>query len=124
MTPLPKLFYLLLIQNIIPDRIKFCTRCPGCPVLIFHHLPEGRLRHPYQMGGEALVEKLARIFLFSKGLISCTPICTLSKNIMEKAAELVVNLLILLVGARGFEPPTSCSQSRRAASLRHAPIKD
>ena len=32
------------------------------------------------------------------------------------------NRLILLVGARGFEPPTSCSQSRRAASLRHAPI--
>ena len=31
-------------------------------------------------------------------------------------------LLILLVGARGFEPPTSCSQSRRAARLRHAPM--
>ena len=31
--------------------------------------------------------------------------------------------LILLVGARGFEPPTSCSQSRRAARLRHAPIR-
>ena len=29
---------------------------------------------------------------------------------------------ILLVGARGFEPPTSCSQSRRAARLRHAPM--
>ena len=27
-----------------------------------------------------------------------------------------------LVGARGFEPPTSCSQSRRAARLRYAPI--
>ncbi len=26
-----------------------------------------------------------------------------------------------LVGARGFEPPTSCSQSRRATRLRHAP---
>src|SRR5258706_14178343 len=25
-----------------------------------------------------------------------------------------------LVGARGFEPPTSCSQSRRATSLRYA----
>ena len=25
------------------------------------------------------------------------------------------------VGARGFEPPTSCSQSRRATRLRHAP---
>ncbi len=28
---------------------------------------------------------------------------------------------ILLVGARGFEPPTSCSQSRRATGLRYAP---
>ncbi len=26
-----------------------------------------------------------------------------------------------MVGARGFEPRTSCSQSRRAARLRHAP---
>src|SRR5437764_136947 len=26
-----------------------------------------------------------------------------------------------LVGARGFEPPTSCSQSKRATRLRHAP---
>src|SRR5438067_3373914 len=26
-----------------------------------------------------------------------------------------------LVGARGFEPPTSCSQSRRATRLRHTP---
>jgi len=31
------------------------------------------------------------------------------------------NLLILLVGARGFEPPTPCSQSRCATRLRHAP---
>ena len=27
----------------------------------------------------------------------------------------------LLVGARGFEPPTPCSQSRCATRLRHAP---
>ena len=31
-------------------------------------------------------------------------------------------LLKVLVGARGFEPPTSCSQSRRATELRYAPI--
>src|ERR1043166_5381895 len=31
------------------------------------------------------------------------------------------NLLILLVGAEGFEPPTLCSQSRCATRLRHAP---
>src|ERR1700730_5807810 len=27
----------------------------------------------------------------------------------------------MLVGARGFEPPTSCSQSRRSTRLSHAP---
>ena len=26
-----------------------------------------------------------------------------------------------LVGAEGFEPPTSCSQSKRATGLRYAP---
>ena len=30
-------------------------------------------------------------------------------------------ILKLLVGARGFEPPTPCSQSRCATGLRHAP---
>jgi len=29
----------------------------------------------------------------------------------------------VVVGARGFEPPTSCSQSRRATRLRYAPNK-
>jgi hypothetical protein len=29
-----------------------------------------------------------------------------------------------LVGAVGFEPTTSCSQSTRAAKLRHAPTAD
>ena len=29
-----------------------------------------------------------------------------------------------LVGARGFEPPTSCSQSRRATGLRYAPTSE
>lgn len=30
--------------------------------------------------------------------------------------------LIFLVGVEGFEPPTSCSQSRRATRLRYTPI--
>ena len=30
-------------------------------------------------------------------------------------------MLIVLVGADGFEPPTLCSQSRCATRLRHAP---
>jgi hypothetical protein len=32
------------------------------------------------------------------------------------------NYNLKLVGAGGFEPPASCSQSRRAARLRYAPI--
>src|SRR5919106_3710599 len=28
-----------------------------------------------------------------------------------------------MVGVRGFEPPTSCSQSKRATRLRHTPKK-
>ena len=35
-----------------------------------------------------------------------------------KTAEI---LLLEVVGARGFEPPASCSQSRRATRLRYAP---
>ena len=33
------------------------------------------------------------------------------------------NYPIVMVGARGFEPPTPCSQSRCATGLRHAPKK-
>ena len=33
----------------------------------------------------------------------------------------VRRILILVVGAAGFEPATSCSQSRRATKLRYAP---
>ena len=34
------------------------------------------------------------------------------------------NPLIYLVGAKGFEPSTPCSQSRCATKLRHAPKKN
>ena len=37
-------------------------------------------------------------------------------------AENAHKWLKIMVGARGFEPPTSCSQSRRATRLRHAPF--
>jgi hypothetical protein len=33
------------------------------------------------------------------------------------------NLLKELVGARGFEPRTSCAQGRRATRLRYAPTE-
>ena len=33
----------------------------------------------------------------------------------------MANLLEIMVGAEGFEPPTLCSQSRCATRLRYAP---
>jgi hypothetical protein len=41
----------------------------------------------------------------------------------EDAASLMIkaNSLKDLVGARGFEPRTSCAQGRRATRLRYAP---
>ena len=50
---------------------------------------------------------------------------TFDGNIAIVRCEIEYNLIEFkekLVGARGFEPPTSCSQSRRAARLRHAPM--
>ena len=38
----------------------------------------------------------------------------------EREGEVCKSVKVL-VGARGFEPPTSCSQSRRATGLRYAP---
>jgi DNA-directed RNA polymerase specialized sigma24 family protein len=38
-----------------------------------------------------------------------------------RRAAVAAKLASDLVGAGGFEPPTSCSQSRRAARLRYAP---
>ena len=40
----------------------------------------------------------------------------------KRGSRQCVNLFFLLVGAAGFEPATSCSQSRRATKLRYAPF--
>jgi hypothetical protein len=42
---------------------------------------------------------------------------------MEPTFYLSEFVYICLVGARGFEPPTPCSQSRCATRLRYAPMK-
>ena len=44
--------------------------------------------------------------------------CPSSWMLVEETMDIVG---MLLVGARGFEPPTSCSQSKRATGLRYAP---
>lgn len=41
----------------------------------------------------------------------------------KKGHGIIHDPLILLVGATGFEPVTSCSQSRRATRLRYAPSR-
>ena len=37
---------------------------------------------------------------------------------------IALSILNKLVGVEGFEPPTFCSQSRRATRLRYTPIKN
>ena len=49
------------------------------------------------------------------------------KNLIAKfcagfVQEVGRSFIFFVVGARGFEPPTSCSQSRRATRLRYAPF--
>ncbi len=53
---------------------------------------------------------------------SCNQSCSQEILGIKIGCKIYCNLLILLVGARGFEPPTPCSQSRCATRLRHAPI--
>ena len=44
-------------------------------------------------------------------------------GISKKAVTVTASkLLILKIGARGFEPPTSRSQTERSTKLSHAPI--
>ena len=41
---------------------------------------------------------------------------------IKKGPRYITRPLKLLVGARGFEPPASCSRSRRSTGLSHAPF--
>ena len=43
---------------------------------------------------------------------------------LSRKAHNPSNPLKKMVGAEGFEPPTSCSQSRHATRLRHAPTQE
>ena len=45
----------------------------------------------------------------------------MKEEVAENGSQFCFNLLILMVGAEGFEPPTLCSQSRCATRLRYAP---
>ena len=46
-----------------------------------------------------------------------------TSQISFQPATIIRNRLILLVGAPGFEPGTSCAQGKRATRLRHAPTR-
>ena len=47
---------------------------------------------------------------------------TVTRSLSQVAFYKSLKTIEIMVGARGFEPPTSCSQSRRATRLRHAPF--
>ena len=55
--------------------------------------------------------------VISKKYFVCPFVCPNKKGFMANNHK----PLIYLVGATGFEPATSCSQSRCATRLRHAP---
>ena len=58
-----------------------------------------------------------------EGFQAATKMTTVDVDKKKRGLPLKANPLILLVGAAGFEPATSCSQSRRATRLRYAPTK-
>jgi hypothetical protein len=73
--------------------------------------------HIYQIS----VYKFARL----NDLRICTPVCrnsTVKLEVKTAFYKLKKIRRIILVGAPGFEPGTSCAQGRRATRLRYAPI--
>ena len=55
------------------------------------------------------------------GLFSRLALFSAARPGQKKDSGVVAEILFLLVGAEGFEPPTSSSQNWRATRLRHAP---
>ncbi len=51
----------------------------------------------------------------------CASFCDATSH--SQPAKVLQQCWLAVVGAPGFEPGTSCSQSRRATELRHAPKK-
>ena len=63
-------------------------------------------------------ERLRKLPLYPTGPWARGSLEVLSDRLHHKASG---TGKLGMVGARGFEPPTSCSQSRRATGLRYAP---
>src|SRR5580765_459275 len=66
-------------------------------------------------------ERLRKLTLYPTELRTCGSLEVLFARLHHKASG---TGKLGMVGARGFEPPTSCSQSRRATGLRYAPTKE
>ncbi len=62
------------------------------------------------------------LFLFVGSCTPSTETCVPRRVPQEKdSRNLESNLLFIMVGARGFEPPTTCTPCRYATRLRYAP---
>ena len=57
----------------------------------------------------------------ASGLEECLVNVTKKTALGEAAEKSVYDWLLIGVGVEGFEPPASCSQSRRATKLRYTP---
>src|SRR5574340_1856262 len=85
------------------------TRRPPHPFRIFHYMALIPSRSVFSPPGRAS-DKPRPLGVFIR-----------VHHIRKTDEENTVRTKCGLVGARGFEPPTSCSQSRRATGLRYAP---
>ena len=89
----------------------------ACPELVMNH------RYACKHFGELRARKISLLGVSQREALNlslCPHTCPRQVNMRC----LSHNYMICLVGARGFEPPTSCSQSRRATGLRYAPTAE
>ena len=94
-----------------------CADCGGAfhpDVFEFHH-PDPRIRE-YAWTKLRLFSAERRRRELAKCVMLCANCHRMRHVVAEPAAAYTID-----VGAAGFEPTTSCSQSRRATELRYAP---
>jgi hypothetical protein len=103
-----------------PELIVFVTKAIE-PSLLLIEVGGRRTR---RLGFQDTMHPLVLPVLLWLARFNCTRIESVVESILKKKGfqKGSRNLLILLIGARGFEPPTSRSQTERSTKLSHAPI--